>query len=519
MSRPSVAKLERKARKRKQQALHKQQVKQGINPPAKQTIPNRKCEWKTVEEETAARQKVAEEKLKVYRQVLPQLVMKLGKIPDPRHPNKIKHQMTVLMLYGILMFVFHMSSRRETNKELTKPEFMKSLQEAFPELTSLPHQDTLCRLLERLNDANQIEELYLSLLNGLIRKKTFQKMLRKKRYLVAMDGTQKHVFDECWDERFLRRKVGKEGEFQYYAYVLEACLVFSNGMVLPLMSEFLENSEELEQAQTADQWKQDCEIKAFHRIAKRLKRKFPKLPLTLLLDGLYANGPVFELCRKHKWEFMIVLKNGCLPSVWKEYTALLKLDQKKEQSYNQIWQGRNQQFQWANDIEYTYGTNTRNVQVLHVVTCEERWEEVLKDTKKLGTKTACHAWVSSEPLSHKNVHEHCNLAARKRWMQENNILKEKHQGYQYEHVFSHDWNAMCGYHYLMHIARLMNELAQHSIYLAEEVKKMGIRGFITFFRETMSCHKINTERIQCLVKESHQLRLVWEEKKEARQAA
>lgn len=519
MSKPSIAKLERQAKKRKQREQHKHQAKQGVLKPIKQTIPNRKSIWKSVAEETAARQKIAEETLKVYRQVLPGLLMKLGKIPDPRHPNKIKHHVTVLMLYGILMFVFQMSSRRETNTELTKPEFMASLQEAFPELTSMPHQDTLCRLLMKMEDVNQIENLYVDVLKGLIRKKTFRDLLWKKRYLVAIDGTQKHVFDECWDERFLRRKVGKEGELQYYAYVLEACLVFSNGMVLPLMSEFLENSEELEQAKTDEQWKQDCEIKAFHRLAIRLKQQFPKLSLTLLLDGLYANGQVFERCRKYKWEFMIVLKDGCLRSVWKEVEALLKLDKKNEQQFNQTWEGRAQQFRWVNDIEYEYGTNGTKVQTLHVVICEEAWEEVDKSTRKIVHKTSRHAWVSSEPMSRKNVHERCNLAARKRWLQENNILKEKHQGYKYEHVFSHDWNAMRGYHYLMHIARVMNELAQYSIYLAEEVKKMGIRGIISFFRETMSCHKINTERIQCLVKESHQLRLVWEEKKKAGQAA
>jgi len=519
MSRTSIVKLERKARKRKQWELHKQQAKLGHSKPVTQTLPNHKSEWETMEEQTAERQKVVEEQLKVFRQVLPGLLLKLGKIPDARNPNKIKHQMTVLMVYGILMFVFQMSSRRETNKELTKPEFRTSIQAAFPELTSLPHQDTLCRLLEKMENVNQIENLYVNLLKGLIRKKTFHQLLWKKRYLVAIDGTQKHVFDECWDERFLRRKVGKEEKIQYYAYVLEACLVFSNGMVLPLMSEFLENSDELETAKTEEQWKQDCELKAFHRLAKRLKQQFPKLALTIVLDGLYANGYVFELCRKHKWDFMIVLKDGCLSSVWKEVKALIKLDKKDEQILEQTWAGRNQQFRWVNDIEYGYGSNESKVQTLHVVVCEEVWEEVDRKTTEIVQKTSRHAWVSSEPMSRKNVHERCNLIARKRWLQENNILKEKHQGYQYEHVFSHDWNAMRGYHYLMHIARMMNELAQHSIYLAEAVKKMGIRGLHMFFRETMSCHKIDTERIQHVVAESHQLRLIGEVRKEPKIAA
>ncbi|MFO7952891.1 MAG: hypothetical protein R6U91_08855, partial [Bacillota bacterium] len=64
--------------------------------------------------------------------------------------------------------------------------------------------------------------------------------------------------------------------------------ILSNGMVLPLLSEFLENSPELEAIENAEQWKQDCELKGFYRLAERLKKEFPKLNLTLLLDGLYA---------------------------------------------------------------------------------------------------------------------------------------------------------------------------------------------------------------------------------------
>ena len=99
--------------------------------------------------------------------------------------------------------------------------------------------------------------------------------------------------------------------------------------------------------------------------------------------------------------------------------------------------------------------------------------------------------------------------ARQRWCLENDILKEKHQGYAYEHVFSHDWNAMKGYHYLMHMGHLINELVQHSIDLVEQVKEFGIRGFIRLLRETISGPWLNHERIGMLVsKERHQLRLI-----------
>ena len=56
-----------------------------------------------------------------------------------------------------------------------------------------------------------------------------------------------------------------------------------------LMSQFLEYQPNHE-----EQSKQDCEQKAFHRLAARIKEAFPRLPIMLLLDGLYhrvGQGP------------------------------------------------------------------------------------------------------------------------------------------------------------------------------------------------------------------------------------
>lgn len=261
-------------------------------------------------------------------------------------------------------------------------------------------------------------------------------------------------------------------------------------------------------------------MKAFHRLAKRLKREFPKLPLTLLLDGLYANGPVMEICLKNKWKFMIVLKDGALPSVWQEAKGLMRLDTEREHRHERTWQGRRQTFRWVNEIEYEYGFGKgKKVMTIHLVTCEESWEEIDKNGFVV-MKTARHAWISSDPINRKNVHDHCNLAARKRWLHENNILKEKHQGYRYEHIFSHDWNAMQGYHYLMHIGRMLNEMALHSIYLTEHVKAVGVQSFIKKFRAAMTHRELDTERLRRLSEFPSQLRLVHEENwKTSRSAA
>lgn len=506
----SEAKLNRAERRRKQCELKEQQKRQRKHYPLTTTLPNRKSNWDTVNEEKEAIQHTTEEQLKVYQKLLPGLLKKIVQIPDPRNPKKIKHQMTVMMFYGILMFVFQMTSRRKTNQEMTTPQLLENLKVLFPELTDMPHQDTLCRLLERIEVA-KIETIYIQMLKKLIRKKKFQNLLQQKRYLVAVDGTQKYIMNECWDERYLRRKVkGKDDEYQYYAYVLEAVLIFSNGMVLPLMSVFLENSKEQETIENDEEWKQDCELKAFYRLARRLKQEFPKLPLTILLDGLYAKGPVMEICRKNKWEFMIVLKDKSLSTVWKEVEGLIRLDTEREYYHEQTWRGRQQTFRWVNEIEYEYGIGKQKVLIINVVICEESWEEIDKNGCMV-TKTGRHSWISSGPINRKNIHARCNLAARKRWLHENNILKEKHQGYHYEHIFSYDWNAMQGYHYLMHIARMLNEMALHSIYLTEYVKEIGIQSFIEKFRTAMTHRELDVKKLRWSIESPGQLRLVYEE--------
>ena len=152
----------------------------------------------------------------------------------------------------------------------------------------------------------------------------------------------------------------------------------------------------------------------------------------------------------------------------------------------------------------------KKVLTVHVVTCDESWEEIDKDGSVV-TKTARHAWLSRDPINRNNVHVYCNLVARKRWLQENNILKEKHPGYHYEHIFAYDWNAMRGYHYLMHIARMLNEMVLHSIYLIEQVKAVGFQAFIQKFREVMIHRELDIARLSLLLKTPGQLRLVYEE--------
>jgi hypothetical protein len=474
-------------RKIKQAQLREAQREAGGNDPQKPhqgRITNRCCPLKTVGQESEERNVTVVEQVRIITQQLPILLQRLNKIPDPRQPGKIKHALTSLMIYGMLCFALHISSRREANDKMSWPQFQENLFALFPDLKTLPHADTLFRLLRDLGEnVQEIEQALICLVGNLIRKKKFRRFLINNCIPIALDGSRKTTFSGLWSDALLQQRIaGSEergdAEYQYYIYVLEASICLHNGMVIPLMSEFLDFRKG-----DGDRNKQDCETLAFHRLAERIKKEFPRLPILLLLDGLYAQGPVIERCLKNNWDFMIVLKDDSLPAAWDEYHGLLPLQPGNDR--RQPWGGRKQHFRWVNGICYEYGPNNRKSLTLNVVVCHEQWQEIDQNAQEV-TRESKHAWLSSFPLRRENVHERCNLGGRYRWGIEAGFLVEKHQGYQYEHSFAKDWNAMRGYHYLMRLGHLLNTLARFSKALSKKFIEMGVRGFITFIREILS---------------------------------
>jgi hypothetical protein len=252
--------------------------------------------------------------------------------------------------------------------------------------------------------------------------------------------------------------------------------------------------------------KQDCELKAFHRLAERIKKTFPALRIIVILDGLYPNGPVMERCRKYNWQYMIVLQDKSLPTVHDEFEAISELE--PQDRYSRLWGNRRQKFRWANHIEYCFGPNGKKTGVVHVVECMETWQEIEKGDTGIVEKSARHLWISSEPLHRLNLHERCNLCARSRWTIETSFLVEKHHGYQYEHCFSYDWNAMKGYHCLMQLGHMFNTMARYSERLAKIVKDTGIRGLIRFVRESIASPWLDRAWIKEQLSAPFQLRLV-----------
>lgn len=513
---------------------------------APKTLPNRKSPWTTVAEEQADRQEAAEAQLQVLRSLLPLILGRLARIPDPRRPRSVRHKLATLLAHGIMLFVYEYASRRQGNHELSRPEFLAVLRTVFPEWDTTPHTDTLERLLERI-PAEDIEAALQAAVSKLLRNGKLRALMVEQGYVIAVDGSQKLVRSWPWAEEALRRKHGEATD--YVAYVLQATLVGPQGVRIPLATEFCANEPQEQKADAAtsaaappegteqqnpggeplaidgcanepreqnpvptadappvgtEQRKQDCEIKAFKRLAPRLKAMFPRRRLLIVADGLYANGPVMAICRDYGWDFMLVLREGSLPSLSKEAEALHRLN--PEDTCQRTWGDHAQTFWWVNGLCHEFGAGGRRHMNVHVVVCEEKWTTMDRDDTPC-THTARFAWVSAQPLTAKNVHARCNRAARHRWDIEEGFLAEKHHGYQFTHAFSYDWNAMRGWHYLMQIGELLNTLTCYSEDIWKWVCACGFRGTIAFLRESFTSPWLDHERLRALTARPPQLRL------------
>jgi len=495
---------ERRKEYLEKRAKREAEVKIIIEKRKRVAVPNRKSASITKEDEIKERQEVIEEKLKVIKNMLPNILERLSKIPDPRQPKKVKHSITVLILYGILIFIYQLTSRREANREITQPIFFDNLESIFPDLKTMPHADTLARLLERI-DLELLSEEASNLINVFIRKKKFKNLLINKSYLIAIDGTGKFSRNRKWSKECLEKKIGKsvagkEDKKKYFAYVVEACLIFAGGLVLPFESEFLEYSPEITGAV-----KKDCESKGFKRLVARISKKFPKLKIAVVADGLFTNGPAIDLLKSKGWQYMINLKDDSLTSVWDQFYENMKIE-KDINTFHQIWGNREQKFYFSNEMEYKYEQDGKVKRTeVHVIVCEETWEELKIDgtIEKMYSK---YAWISDQALTKKNIHIRCNLMGRARWTIESNILIEKHYGYSYEHCFSYTWQAMKGYHYLMHIAHIINAIIFKTEYFYEKVIEKTMGGVIKLFKKALESTFLDKERISKILSQNYQIR-------------
>lgn len=239
--------------------------------------------------------------------------------------------------------------KRERKRELNTEEAIQNIAEICElELEEIPHCDTINDVFEKVK-VEEIERIRKYMITKLIRGKMIQKYkIRDKYYHIIVDGTGLATSRKKYNENCLvKNKTDKNGkEYQEYStYVLEAKLVVGE-MVFSIGSEFVENVNE-------NETKQDCETKAFKRLAEKIKKEYPKLKIIISGDALYANKPVLNICKEKGWKYIIRFKEGAIPSLYNEFeTVVAKANESTIKDYEYVI-GLDYQEEKVNIIKYT----------------------------------------------------------------------------------------------------------------------------------------------------------------------
>lgn len=349
------------------------------------------------------------------------------------------------------MFMTKSQSRRQITwrfKSDPLRQHLNTLSQAKCE--SVSHGDTLAYSLHRVTPGG-LEKLRDKMIHRLLRMRCLETFRFLDRYwLVAVDGTGHLSFKKKHCKHCLVRK-HKTGPKTYCHQVLEAKLIFINGLSISLDSEFVDNR--------FGKKKQDSELAAFYRMAKRLKKKYPRLEICFSLDSLYACRPVMDLCTKNRWHYITVFKKGSMPDVFDHYERIKKFHPENKSTVT-LKGGTVQNFAWVSPLEHY-----REDRTFHVLECQE--------SRLRKKKSKRFVWVTNIPISKTNHQQIANTGGRLRWTIENQGFNmQKNGGYRLEHAYSMNKLGMMNFYLLLQIAHNISQLMEKGSLL----KKIFARG-------------------------------------------
>ena len=364
---------------------------------------------------------------------------------DPRNPSYITYTQADLTYMGILKNICGQYSMREMEENFNHENCITTLQilSGNRKLEEMPHYDTLNYYLEKLSP-DCLSELRKKMVKSLIKGKQFHRnRLLGKDWRVILDGTGLFYFKEkhCANCLCTEKQTpdGKKRKL-YYHKVLEAKIVLSDQVVISLGTEFIEN-------ETENGTKQDCELNAAKRLLKKIKKDYPRLPICIQGDALYATENFMNLCREtYHWEYIFTQKGTRQKNLDECYEWIKKGEGTEKitglcQEKGTGW--------YANHVEEVAGKR----EVMNVF--EYQYETKDKHKK---IQIVCSRWISSLEITKRNMEEMI-LAGRGRWKIENEGFNNQKNGlYRIEHLNSYNSNAMKNHYLLTQIADILMQL-------------------------------------------------------------
>jgi len=221
--------------------------------------------------------------------------------------------------------------------------------------------------------------------------------------------------------------------------------------------------------------KQECELNAFKIVSRIIRGRFPRLKICLLLDSLYANGPVLDICEELKFNYFIVREAGSMKTVGEDCDGLMKLPDHvgKNHLFERFHDGKGKfiekTYNFFNDIDY----HGRKVNII-------RFEEIRESCSKSGepeTKITRWEWIVKDEITKKHVAEK-SARARLRWEEEDQFNTAECRGFNMRHDYSRNPTAQMAWVVLLNVAIGLEHLFIYNTISVKLRKKMPIMKFM-----------------------------------------
>jgi hypothetical protein len=388
----------------------------------------------------------------------------LDAIPDPRPAASLTYAKRFLFWWGLSLFLFKLASRRQLDFELDAAgtQVLDNLNRlAGTQQTTRPVNKTLDDFLRQVG-SQPVADLRTQVVRSLLRQKVFDEARVLGHRLVLLDATGHLRFHQRHCERCLVRANGSST--LYLHQVLEAKLLGPADVVASLGTTFIENpdQDQLLADASLEQRKQDCELKAWQRLAPQLKKDFPQLPLCICGDGLYLCGTTLAIAKANDWRYVVVFKPGRLPAVWDEFQRLLGQCPEQQVQW-QLPDGTVQVYRWVNGLSYT--DSEGRFWIFNALVCAET---------RPGGQTTTWAWATDLAVNRRTVVVIATRAGRKRWCIENQGFNtQKNSDLRLEHAYSHGAEQLQAFYYLLQIAHLMLQLLEKGSLLRQLAAQTG----------------------------------------------
>lgn len=334
-------------------------------------------------------------------------------IEDSRQGAKTSHSMHDVCMSAFAMMFFQDPSLLQFQKRMEEEAHSTNLKTLF-HVKSIPKDTQMGEVLDVV-DPEQIVPLFDDFFRPLQRGKCLEQYQILGRYVAAIDGSQYFTSENISCPGCLIKE-GKKGKVRYSHQIVQAAIMNPNmRQVIPFPPEEVKNVDGKD--------KQDCETNAGKRLLARIRKSHPKVPFTIVADGLYSKQPTIEEAVTLHMDYVFVAKPDDHEVLMEWVNGLRALKEVTRLTVKE--KDRTHIYEWVNDVPLNGNKKTVMVNFF------EYW---IEDRAAI---TYHNSWVTNLTVDEGNIGDLVRIG-RCRWKIENEVFNTlKNQGYHIEHNYGH----------------------------------------------------------------------------------